>query len=75
MESVEDAQEVLDAYKGGNATFLGVTSNGHQVVKVTNVKGTNVNLGAGVQAQETNVFIIKGSSKPSVVPTNPNWKP
>jgi hypothetical protein len=35
--------------------------------------GTNVNIGAGITEQPTNVFMIKGTVNPTVVPTNPFW--
>ncbi|MBL6988425.1 MAG: hypothetical protein ISR65_01530 [Bacteriovoracaceae bacterium] len=75
LDNVESAQKVLDGYKGGNAKFLGKTREGHVVVKFDGVTGTNVNPGAGFPNQPTNVFIIKGTAKPSVVPTSPTWKP
>lgn len=75
LDSSEDAQKVLDAVHSGEATFLGTSKAGHQVYKYTKVTGTNVNLGAGISGQKTNVFIIKGTKSPSVVPTTPNWAP
>lgn len=45
------------------------------MVKFEGVTGTNVNLGIGITDQATNVFIIKGTKSPSIVPTNPNWSP
>lgn len=75
LDSIADAQAVLDAYHSGTARILGKTSHGFPVVKVKSVTGTNVNFGTGISNQPTNVFFIKGTAKPSVVPTNPNWKP
>lgn len=68
-------QRVLDAFHDGSAQVLGVTRNGHVVVRVPSVTGFNNNPAAGFVDQATNVFFIKGSSSPSVVPTNPNWAP
>jgi RHS repeat-associated protein len=75
VKSVAEAQAVLDAYHSGNATVLGQTSQGHVVVNYPGVTGYNNNPGAGFANQPTNVFMIKGTSSPSVVPTSPNWTP
>jgi RHS repeat-associated protein len=76
LNNIDDAQAVLDAYHAGRATILGKTlRSGSPVVRVEGVTGTNVNIGAGFANQPTNVFIIKGTENPSVVPTNPNWRP
>ncbi len=75
LNSIDDAQAVLDAVHSGQATFLGTSKAGHQVFRLNSVTGTNVNLGAGVSGQSTNVFMIKGTTSPSVVPTNPLWMP
>jgi RHS repeat-associated protein len=75
LNSINDAQAVLDAVNSGRATFLGISKAGHMVYKFDGVTGTNVNLGVGITRQPTNVFIIKGTSSPSVVPTSPLWKP
>ena len=73
VSSVADAQKVLDAYHGGQTTVLGRNAQGFPVVKFEGVTGTNVNVGVGIIDQPTNVFIIKGTKSPSIVPTNPNW--
>lgn len=73
LNSVDDAQSVLDAMHSGSATVLGKTNQGHIVVRFEGVTGFNNNAGAGFVNQPTNVFMIKGTTKPSVVPTNPNW--
>ena len=75
MDSFDDAQAVLDAYKSGSGTIIGKSSQGFPIVRVDGVKGTNVNVGAGIESQSTNVFMIKGTKSPGVVPVNPNWKP
>jgi RHS repeat-associated protein len=75
LNSVSDAQKVLDAYHAGHVKVLGKNAQGFPVVKFEGVTGTNVNLGVGISAQATNVFIIKGTKSPSVVPANPNWSP
>ncbi|MFT4173663.1 MAG: hemagglutinin repeat-containing protein [Rhodocyclaceae bacterium] len=75
LNSLDDAQAVLDAYRSGTAPILGRTSQGFPVVKMESIVGTNVNVGAGIKSQPTSVFMIKGTASPSVVPLNPNWKP
>lgn len=75
LNSVSDAQKVLDAYHTGQVKILGRNAPGFPVVKFEGVTGTNVNLGVGITDQATNVFIIKGTKSPSIVPTNPNWSP
>ena len=73
LNSVDDAQKVLDAYRIGQVKILGKNAQGFPVVKFEGVTGTNVNAGVGITAQPTNVFIIKGTKSPSIVPANPNW--
>jgi hypothetical protein len=75
LNSVDDAQAVLDAVHSGKASYLGTSAQGHLVYKFNGVTGTNVNLGVGITGQPTNVFMIKGTMSPTVVPTNPFWKP
>ena len=75
LNSIDDANAVLDAVHSGEATFLGTSKAGHQVFRYNGVTGTNVNLGAGISRQPTNVFMIKGTASPSVVPTSPFWTP
>ncbi len=75
LNSTDDAQSVLDALHSGKAKVLGQTKQGHVVVKHDKITGFNNNPSAGFIDQPTNVFIIKGTSKPSVVPTSPLWKP
>jgi len=73
MNTIEEAQSVLDAVQSGKATYLGTTKAGFPVYRVDGITGTNVNYGVGITAQPTNVFIIKGTVSPSVVPTSPTW--
>ena len=73
LNSIQDAQKVLDAVHSGTAQYLGTTKNGHIVVKCMEVTGTNVNKGAGITQQATNTFLIKGTANPSVVPTSPTY--
>ncbi|MDG4787110.1 polymorphic toxin-type HINT domain-containing protein [Micromonospora sp. WMMD1102] len=68
-----EAQEVLDAYHSGGATVLGRTANGNIVVRYNEVTGFNNNPRSGYTDQPTNIFMIKGTKSPSVVPINPNW--
>ena len=71
MRSQEDAQQVLDAYNSGQTIVIGKTQQGFPIVKYDGVTGINNNVGAGFINQETNVFIIKGTKSPSIVPTDP----
>ncbi|WP_350601226.1 DUF637 domain-containing protein [Pseudomonas sp. 65/3-MNA-CIBAN-0223] len=73
LNSIDDAQKVLDAYRVGQVKILGKNAQGFPVVKFEGVTGTNVNAGVGITGQPTNVFIIKGTKSPSIVPANPNW--
>ena len=74
MESMEDAQKALDAYHAEEAVILGKSSQGFPVIRVDSVTGTNVNKGAGITGQSTNIFMIKGTASPSVVPVSPTPK-
>jgi RHS repeat-associated protein len=74
FNSADDAQRVLNDYRSGAAEVLGVKGT-DVVVRTPNVTGFNHNPGAGFPNQPTNVFFIKGSSSPSVVPHNPAWTP
>lgn len=70
--SADDAQRVLDDFHSGSAEILGIKGN-DIVVRTNSVTGFNHNPGADFPNQPTNVFFIKGSSKPSVVRYNPTW--
>jgi RHS repeat-associated protein len=72
FRSAGDAQRVLNAFHSGQATVLGVKGR-DIVVRVRGVVGVNHSPGAGFPHQRTNVFFIKGTSSPSVVPYNPSW--
>lgn len=74
FNSADDAQRVIDDFHSGAAEILGVKGN-DIVVRTPNVTGFNVNPGAGFPNQATNVFFIKGTRSPSVVPYNPRWTP
>ena len=67
----EDAQAVLNAARNGNATLLGANGKGFPVVQYHGVTGFNNNPRAGYMNQPTNIFVIKGTNKPSVVPISP----
>lgn len=75
LNSLRDAQSILDAVHSGKATYLGTSKAGHQIYKYSEITGTNVNLGVGIKGQPTNIFMIKGTASPSIVPTNPIWTP
>ena len=71
---MSDAQWAIDEFHSGTAEVLGVKGNDIGV-RAPGATGVNVNPGAGFPRQPTNVFFIKGSSSPSVVPYNPAWTP
>lgn len=72
FNSHADAQKVLDAYHGGQAQVMGVTKNGHIQIRVSSVTGYDNNPRAGRLGVATNIFMIKGTKSPSVVPMNPS---
>ena len=72
---ISDAQAVLDAVQDGSADILGRTKSGHILLRVQGVEGVNVNTGTLNPAQPTDVFIVKGTTRPSVVPTSPAATP
>lgn len=75
LDLASDGQKVIDAVRRGEAEVLGVTKQGHLLVRYDEVTGTNVNRGAGYPSQPTNIFMIKGTKSPSVVPTSPTKRP
>lgn len=70
-----DAMVVFTAFQRGDGQILGTSSQGHIVFRYFGITGYNHNPGAGYINQPTNTFMIKGTSSPSIVPTNPIWKP
>ena len=72
LDNLSDAQKILDGFRNGSATIIGKTKNGFPIIRYNKVTGFNNNSGAGFINQPTNVFIIKGTKSPSIVPTNPN---
>ncbi len=70
-----DAQAVLDAVHDGSAEILGRTRAGDILARFDDIEGINVNQRLDVPLQPTNTFIIKGTSRPSVVPTSPRATP
>lgn len=75
LNSIDDAQAVLNAFYDGSAAVLGTTRSGNIVVRVPSVTGFNNNIAKGYLDQPTNIFFIKGPSKVSVVPGSPSWTP
>ena len=72
FNSADDAQKVLDAFHDGTAEIIEASTRaGHIKVRVPGVTGTNVNVSAGFPNQPTTTFLIKGTSRVSVVPTAP----
>lgn len=73
MQSQVDAQRVLDAYRSGQTTVVGQTRNGDPIVRLNEVTGryrNELNTGRVID-EPSNVFIIKGTKSPSIVPANP----
>ena len=75
LDKIEDAQAVLDAVFSGEAKYLGKSREGHSIFRFEKVTGTNVNQGAGIVGQPTNIFLVKGTKTPTIVPYNPFFKP
>ncbi|NBF09198.1 hypothetical protein [Pseudomonas sp. Fl4BN1] len=73
MNSVGDAQKLLDAYRIGQVKILGKNVPGGAVVKFEGVTEGSVNAVVGIISQPTNFFIIKGAMSSSIVPANHNW--
>ncbi|WP_198946534.1 RHS repeat-associated core domain-containing protein, partial [Pseudofrankia asymbiotica] len=71
LNSTDDARKVLNAFHDGSAKILDVTSNDHIIIRYDGVTGFNMNPSVGYFNQPTNIFMIKGSTHPSVVPTSP----
>jgi len=78
LNNLEDAQVVLDAFHSGRTILVGNNQQGFPIVRFDGVTGrfknriTDQSTGAARQVNEpTNVFIIKGTKSPSVVPANP----
>jgi hypothetical protein len=73
MSSLADARTVLANFHNGNVVVLGKAHNGHIIIRDNSVTGYNTNVRTGHVDQPTNVFMIKGTSNPSIVPYNPNY--
>jgi RHS repeat-associated protein len=73
MHSMDDARKVLAAYHSGDARIVGQNKAGAPIVRYRGVTGTHQNeLDTGrVIREPTNVFMIKGTTSPTVVPVNP----
>lgn len=76
----EDPQKVLTAYHSGQTTLLGRSNaklpmEQFPIVRYNKVKGFNNNPGTKHFNQPTDVFMIKGTVKVSVVPMSPTWSP
>lgn len=72
MNSLDDAQAVLDAYHGGKGTVLKTVAGENRVIfRYNGVSGTYVNELHGVAGEASNVFMIKGQGTATVVPVNP----
>ncbi|MFD7653970.1 DUF6531 domain-containing protein [Actinosynnema sp. NPDC059797] len=71
FNSPEEAQAVLNAFHSGEATVMGISRSGSVQVRYDSITGFNNNVAKGFINQPTNIFLIKGSSSPSVVPASP----
>ncbi|MFI6861527.1 polymorphic toxin type 50 domain-containing protein [Streptomyces sp. NPDC050421] len=71
FNSQEDAQAVLDAYHSGAAQVMGITKTGNIQIRVPSVVGYDNNPAMNRLGVPTNIFMIKGTKSPSVVPMNP----
>lgn len=71
VDSLDDAQQVLDAYHGGRGTVLETIADQNRVIfRYEGVTGTYVNAKHGI-SEASNVFMIKGNGTATVVPVNP----
>ncbi|WP_167384874.1 RHS repeat-associated core domain-containing protein [Amycolatopsis tolypomycina] len=71
FRSMQEAQEVFDAYKSGNVRVLNVLPSGNVIFRYDGVVGYNHNPANNFPNQPTNIFMMKGTQSPSIVPTNP----
>ena len=72
FRSLDDAQAVLTGLTDGSTEILAVRRNGDLLVRNSGVMGYNRSVGgSGYAHQATSVFIVKGSTRPKVIPTNP----
>ncbi|MET9066463.1 RHS repeat domain-containing protein [Streptosporangium sandarakinum] len=72
FNSHDEAQAVLDAYHSGQVQILGLTKTGNIQIRFTSITGYDNNPRAGRFGAPMNIFMIKGTRSPSVVPMNPN---
>ncbi len=71
-----DAQDVLDAVRSGQATYLGTTPNsGIPVFRVPGVTGYYQNPGQNEFNVPTNTFAVYGTVNVKIVPYQPNFGP
>jgi len=69
------SQSVLNAFHSGGGFIMGRNIGNSQIFfHYGGAAGFNQNLGAGFINQTTNMFMIKGTSRVSVVPINPRWR-
>ncbi|MEQ8842198.1 MAG: hypothetical protein RIB98_14540 [Acidimicrobiales bacterium] len=74
FDDAADAQRVLDAVHDRSADVLCITRNQDLLVRYDGVTGIHRSMPeSGLEIAETNMFLIKGTSIPSVVPTRP-WR-
>jgi RHS repeat-associated protein len=74
--NLNQAQAVLNGFHSGAGTVIGaVPARGQIFFKFSGAQGFNNNPGAGYLNQPTNTFMIKGTSRVSVSPVSPSWRP
>ena len=78
FDSIADAEAVFSAFRRGEVNVLAVRDIGGRnprvIFRYEGVTGFNNNPGAGYMNQPTNIFELKGSKSPSIVPKDPTWK-
>ena len=71
FDDAADAQRVLDAVHDGSAEVIAMTRNQDLLVRYDAVTGIHVSQTPPPTIVETSTFLVKGTAKPSVVPTRP----
>lgn len=73
FQSQADADTVWKAFKNGDAKVLGFKPNGDIVIRVKGAKGMWFHRTSAPTGVSTDVFFIKGTAHPSIVPYDPNF--
>lgn len=77
LNSLDDAQKVLDAYNSGNYRLISENvKQSSVVIEVKEITGRYINIGNPNGLPDvnkpTNIFMIQSSGSPKIVPVNPN---